>query len=118
VIDKEIEELNKFKEVSIGFHWSEAKGWDDYCARMSLYSGGAKKYSVSYVTCREERFLSRFTNIWEKLGQEVPEALTKLIEVCAKEDVTDEDKKPIYDESFAAIKNERYAFKLPKGVKR
>jgi len=94
VIDKEIEELSnalildKFKEVSIGFHWSEAKGWDDYCARMSLYSGGAKKYSVSYVTCREERFLSRFTNIWEKLGQEVPEALTKLIEVCAKEDVT------------------------------
>ena len=33
-------------------------------------------------------------------------------------EASDEDKKTIYDESFTKIKEEKYAFKLPRGVKK
>lgn len=77
--------IDKFKEVSIGINYAEPKSFDEYLARMSLYSGGAKKYSVNFFTPREERFLARFRTWYERLDLEIPEAFIKIEEACKNE---------------------------------
>jgi hypothetical protein len=53
---------------------------------MSLYSGKGKKYSVSYVTNREEGKLGLFKEYFENLGiKELPESYGKLEEAVKSE---------------------------------
>jgi len=115
--DADVEEQNKFKEVSIGINYAEPKSFDAYLARMSLYSGEKQKYSINFFTPREERFTNRFKTWYKSLDKEIPEILTKIDEAVSNE-MPDDEKKAFYDESFNAIKAERFTFKLPKGVKR
>jgi hypothetical protein len=42
-------------EVSICFNIQEPKDYESYCKRMALFSGTGKKYSITYITPREEK---------------------------------------------------------------
>lgn len=115
--DKDMDELNKFKEVNICFNFDHARSVDSYHSRMALFSGSGKKYSISYITCFNESSASEIKKILSDLDcKTFPDALDKIIEAKAAE-ASDDDKKIIYDASFNAIKEEKYSFKLPKGKK-
>ena len=77
--------IDKFKEVAIGINYAEPKSFDEYLARMSLYSGGPKKYSVNFFSPREEKFTQRFRTWYDRIGQEIPEAFIKIEEAVKNE---------------------------------
>jgi hypothetical protein len=67
-------------EVSICFNIQEPSDYDTYCKRMALFSGSGKKYSITYITPREEKKAQSFKDLFEKLKVTTfPESLDKLI---------------------------------------
>lgn len=69
------------KEVNICFNFGEWKQHDQYLARMALFSGTGKKYSLSWVTTFAERMAADMKKTVEECGcKDFPESLDKIIE--------------------------------------
>lgn len=109
--------LAKFKEVQIAINYAAPKTADEYLQRMALVGGTKQRYSVTWASVFEESKLGGLKEIYEKVGTEFPASFEKMKEAVANE-ASDEDKKAIYDESFGAIKEEKFSFKLPRGTKK